>query len=77
MLSLHQLSPDQFGLDFLFDPGSSLFITFLGSSTYSSAMVVDDFKEIIRIIERDVDSTSNDQCILTHFPFDPGAICSL
>ncbi|KAK4377357.1 hypothetical protein RND71_003653 [Anisodus tanguticus] len=72
-LSLYRFPPDQFGLDLPFDPGSSFLTTFLGTTRYYSIMVVDDVKEILRILARYTDSASNNQFILNQFPFDPGA----
>ncbi|KAH0678977.1 hypothetical protein KY284_020062 [Solanum tuberosum] len=73
LLWLYQFPPDQFGFSFPFDPGSSLLSIFLGAASYDSHMVAADFKEFIRIFTCRIDSTSNAQCILPQFPFDPDA----
>ncbi|XP_060181667.1 uncharacterized protein LOC132611265 [Lycium barbarum] len=70
-LSLYRFPPDQFGLDFPFDPSSSLLTTFLDAARYYSIVVVDDFKVITSILVHQIDTMSNDQCILNQFPFDP------
>ncbi|KAH0675084.1 hypothetical protein KY290_024116 [Solanum tuberosum] len=72
-LSLYQFPANQFGFNFSFDPGSSLLLVFLSAANYYSRMVVDDFKELIRIFTCHINSTSNAHCIVPQFPFDPGA----
>ncbi|KAH0672452.1 hypothetical protein KY290_024691 [Solanum tuberosum] len=72
-LSLYRFPPDHFGFSFSFDPGSSLLPVIFGAANYYSRMIVDDFKELIRIFTCHMNSTSNAHCILPQFPFDPGA----
>ncbi|KAK6778395.1 hypothetical protein RDI58_025113 [Solanum bulbocastanum] len=72
-LSLYRFPPDHFVFSFLFDHGSSLLPVILVAANYYSRMVVDDFKELIRIFTCHMNSTSNAHCIFPKFPFDPGA----
>ncbi|OIT20310.1 myosin-11 [Nicotiana attenuata] len=58
---------------FSFDPSFGLFTTIVGAARYCSVMFVDDFKQIIRILECHIDFIPNDLCILNQFPFDPGS----
>ncbi|KAH0721583.1 hypothetical protein KY285_005206 [Solanum tuberosum] len=71
-LSLYRFPPAQFKLEFPFDPGSGMLTTFLGSANYYHFMVVDDFKEIIKMFVSHFNFTISDQYTLDQFPYDPG-----
>ncbi|KAK6774559.1 hypothetical protein RDI58_029798 [Solanum bulbocastanum] len=72
-LSLYRFPPAQFKLEFPFDPGFGMLTTFLGSANCYSFVVLDEFKEIIKIFVSHFDSTISDQYTLDQFPYDPSA----